>query len=131
MKHRLSFGFYNIHADNIIEIIADEGVELTLEMVEESCNFLDENVTGDFAFLINRINEYTYTYEAQLSLASHENLKAVAFVYYSEESKNTTKKLQNNRLFDNWNHPMFSGLELGWQDAYQWLNHELTVLKIS
>ena len=94
MKHRLSFGFYNILANNVIEVTADEGIELSLEMVEESYQFINEYVTGDFVLLINRINNYTYSYEAQLSLASHENLKAIAFVYYSEQGENTTKQLQ-------------------------------------
>lgn len=129
MKYRLSFGFYNILADNIVEVTADEGVELTLEMVEEGSNFLEEHMTGNFAMLVNRINNYTYSYEAQLSVASHENLKALAFVCYSKESELITKKLQSNRSVDKWDYPIFSGLELGWQQAYQWLEKSLMPIK--
>ncbi len=131
MKHRLSFGFYNIFANNVIEVTADEGVEMTLEMVEECHEFVNNNVEGDFALLINRINNYTYTYEAKLSVASYEGLKALAFVCYSEKSRLVTKKLQASRSFDQWKYPVFSGLELGWQQAYHWLESELLAIKIN
>jgi len=131
MKHRLSFGFYNLLANNIVEVTADEGIEITLEMVEESIEFINQHVEGNFALLINRINNYTYSYEAQLSIASHEDLKGVAFVCYSAQSEETTKQLQNNRSFDQWNYPIFSGLELGWQQAYQWLENELLTVQVS
>jgi hypothetical protein len=129
MKHRLSFGFFNVLANNIVEVTTDEGVEISLEMVEESSEFLRQHLTGDFAMLINRINNYTYSYEAQLSVGSYENLKAVAFVCYSAKSEQSTKKLQSNRSFDQWDYPIFSGLELGWQQAQKWLENELLSIK--
>jgi len=131
MRHRLSFGYFNVLANNIIEVTADEGIEFTLEMVEECHQFIGEHVTGNFAMLINRINNYTYTYEAQLSIASYEDLKALAFVCYSEQSEQVTKQLQANRSFDQWQYPVFSGLELGWQQAHQWLEDELSAIKVS
>ena len=129
MKHRLSFGFYKVFANNIVEVTADEGIEMTLEMVEECHEFVNENVEGDFALLINRINNYSYTYEAKLSVASYEGLKALAFVCYSEKSVLVTNKLQECRSFDQWRYPIFSGLELGWQQAYQWLENELSAIR--
>lgn len=131
MKHRLSFGYFNVFANNIIEVTTDEGIEMTLEMVEECHDFIHEYIKGDFALLINRINNYTYTYEAQLSLASYASLKALAFVCYSDESFLVTEKLQSNRSFDQWQYPVFSGLELGCQQAYQWLENELSVVKVN
>ncbi len=62
--------------------------------------------------------------------ASYENLKALAFVCYSEQALQTTRELQKNRSFDQWNYPVFSGLELGWQQAYQWLDKELSAVKV-
>jgi hypothetical protein len=131
MKHRLSFGFYNVLANNIVEVTADEGIEVTLEMVEESIEFINQYIKGNFAMLINRINNYSYSYEAQLSIASHENLKCMAFVCYSAQSEETTQKLQSNRSFDQWCYPVFSGLELGWQQAHQWLENELLAVNVS
>jgi hypothetical protein len=131
MKHRLSFGFYNVLPNNIVEVTTDEGIEISLEMVEESSEFLSQHITGAFAMLINQINNYTYSYEAQLSVGSYENLKAVAFVYYSAKGEESIKKLQSNRSFDQWDYPIFSGLELGWQQAQKWLENELLAVKTS
>ena len=129
MKHRLSFGFYNIFPNNVIEVTPDEGIEITLEIVEECHDFIKENVIGDFALLINRINNYTYTYEAQFSIGSHSGMKTLAFVCYSDKSLLVTKQLQESRSFDQWKYPVYSGLDLGWQEAYQWLESELATIK--
>jgi hypothetical protein len=131
MKHRLSFGFFNVLANNIVEVTVDEGVEVSLEIVEECYDFVDRHMTGNFAMLINRINNYTYTYEAQLSIASYEGLKALAFVCYSEKGEQVSRELLNNRAIDQWDYPIFSGLELGWQQAYQWLEYELSEVKVA
>ena len=40
MKYTLSFGYINILADNIAEVIVDEGTVMTLEMCEEYDEFL-------------------------------------------------------------------------------------------
>lgn len=129
MKHRLSFGYFNILADNILEVTVDQGVEMTLEMIEECSDFISAHFRGDFGMLINRINRYTYTYEAQLSIASYEGLKALAFVFYSPECEKATRKLQQLRAVDKWNARLFSGLELGWQQAYDWLQQEMNQVK--
>jgi len=125
MKHRLSFGYFNILASNILEVVVDEGVDMTLEMIEECHHFIEHNFTGNFGMLINRVNHYTYSYEAKLSIASYDNLKAIAFVYYSSDSKSITEQLYKLRALDSWNYKIFSGIELGWQQAYSWLEQQL------
>tara|TARA_R110001583_G_scaffold177813_1_gene333460 strand:- start:116 stop:526 length:411 start_codon:yes stop_codon:yes gene_type:complete len=125
MKHRLSFGYFTLLAENIVEVTIDEGIELSLEMIEECDIFFKAHIFGDFGMLINRINEYTYSYEAQLTIGSYQGLKAIAFVYYSEKSKNIVEEVNFTRAPDNWNSCIFSGLELEWQQAFQWLQHEL------
>ena len=127
MEHRLSFGYFTLLADNIVEVTIDDGVELSLEMVEECDGFFKAHIFGDFGMLINRINEYTYSYEAQLSIGSYEGLKAIAFVYYSDKSKSLVEKINLTRAYDNWNSSLFSGLELEWQQALQWLKNELLI----
>ena len=131
MKYRLSFGVFNLLADNILEVTVDEGIEMSLEMIEECSDFVHEHISGDFGMIVNRINNYTYTYEAQLSLASYQGLKAIAFVYYNNESKEIIKSLHEKRQEDEWNFQVFSGLELGWQQAFQWIKSELIPVNIS
>lgn len=131
MKHRLSFGYFNILAEDILEVIVDDGVELTLEMLEESHQFVDEHFSRQFAMLINKVNNYTYSYEAQLSLGSYEGLKAIAFVCFSSEDSENIEKLLEMRATDALNAQIFSGLELGWQQARTWLQNNLTTLAVS
>ena len=131
MKHRLSFAYFNKLSSNILEVVVDDDIEITLEMVEECHHFVGKHFSHEFGILINRVNNYTYAYEAKLSVASHEKLKAIAFVYYSQEGKKLTEKLTKTRTSDAWNCRIFSGLELGWQQAYQWLQQEMIPVKIS
>jgi len=131
MKHPLSFGFVNIMSKNILEVIIDEDIDITLEMIDECHVFVDKYIKGDFALLINRINTYSHTYEAKLSIASYEGLKAIAFVYYNSESLQAIEDIQNTREMDKWNAKVFSGLELGWQQAYDWLQKEMDAFKVN
>jgi len=125
MKHRLSFGYFTLIAENIVEVTIDEGIELSLEMIEECDVFFKAHIFGNFGMLINRINEYTYSYEAQLSMGSYTGLKAIAFVYYSDESRIIIEEVKLKRVYDNWNSCIFSGLDLEWQKAFQWLQNQL------
>jgi len=125
MKHKLSFASVNILDGNIAEVIIDPDVEISLEMTEEYNDFLVEQFAGDFAVLVNKLHPYDFTFEAKLTVASHENLKAIAVVYYSEQSVNQTYKINNIRAHD-WNLKAFSGLDIGWQQAHDWLKVELS-----
>lgn len=127
MKHRLSFGYFTLLAENIVEVTIDEGIELSLEMIEECDVFFKAHIFGNFGMLINRINEYTYSYEAQLSIGSYNGLKAIAFVYYSDEGKLFIEDVNLTIAYDNWNSCIFSGLDLEWQKAFQWLQSQLLI----
>lgn len=127
MKHRLSFGYFTLLAENIVEVTIDEGIELSLEMIEECDVFFKAHIFGNFGMLINRINEYTYSYEAQLSIGSYNGLKAIAFVYYSDEGKIFIEEVNIAKAYDNWNSCIFSGLDLEWQKAFQWLQSQLLI----
>ncbi|XPF94398.1 hypothetical protein ACM9HF_20695 [Colwellia sp. RE-S-Sl-9] len=129
MKKTLSFGFINILSENIAEIIINNNVVITLEMIDEYDQFLAEHFKEDFGLLINRINHYSFTFEAQLSIGSLEGLKAMAVIYYNEVSKESTSNILKAREVDNFNLKMFSGLELGWQSGLDWLNKELNNTK--
>ncbi|WP_286234660.1 hypothetical protein [Thalassotalea sediminis] len=129
MKHRLSFGQFNLLSNNVVEVVVDEGIVMDLDMVEECHNFILSRFTDEFAMLVNKVNHYSYSFEAKLSVASYEHLKAIAFVYYSPEGQEISNNLQAVRAMDKWNCRAFSGLELGWQQAYDWLQHELQTTK--
>ncbi len=125
MKYRLDYVTFNILPNNIIETIIDEGATLTLEMSEEIRETLAPVKANAFACLFNNINNYKLSFETKFNMISEDNLIALAFVYYTEESRLEAEKLVELRKVDNWNVKMFSGLEMGWQEAYDWLNSEV------
>ena len=129
MKHEFSFGKINILSDNIAEIIINQDVELSIEMVEEFEHFFTEQFLGGFGLLVNKINRYQYTYEAMLTIGSHENLNAIAVVNYHPKDVIKSEQIAKLRESDNLNLKSFSGLEMGCQDGLDWLNAELSVNK--
>ncbi|WNC72738.1 hypothetical protein RGQ13_01790 [Thalassotalea psychrophila] len=121
----LSFGTIGIISENIAEVIVNEGTIMTLEMCEEYDAFLEEQFPHPFAILVNKLHNYSYTFEAKLHIASLENLRAIASVTYNEHGAQETKKLVKRRAADNWNLKEFSGLQMGRHKALEWLETEL------
>ncbi len=124
-KYRLSFAQINIINNQIAEIIVDDGVVVSLEMVEEHDDFLTSIFNGEFGILVNKINDYHYSPEAQLIMGSIENIVAVAVVNYTTQDKQSSKEIIDKRFMDQLNIKIFSGLELGRQQAITWLQQEL------
>ncbi len=128
MKHQLSFANINILSESIAEVIVHPNIEISIEMVEEYHDFLTKQFPRNFAVLVNKINAYDYSFEAKLCLASHENLKAIAVVNYTDQSKEITQQISAMRQIDGWNLKIFSGLDLGWQQGLEWLETELDLV---
>jgi len=99
-----------------------------MEMVEEYEALLSQQFLGDFGLLVNKINAYDFSFEAKLSIGSHVNLKAIAVINYNEKSELVTKEISAIRKIDGWNLKSFSGLDLGWQQGFEWLTKELSVI---
>ena len=124
-KYRLSFAHINIINNQIAEIIVDDGVVVSLEMVEEHDDFLTSIFDGECGILVNKIDSYHYSPEAQLIMGSIENIVAVAVVNYTTQDKQSSKEIIDKRFMDQLNIKIFSGLELGRQQAITWLQQEL------
>ncbi|KGJ94368.1 hypothetical protein [Colwellia psychrerythraea] len=124
-RYQLSFAKVNILSEHIAEVIVGQDVVISLEMSEEYDDFLTKIFSDNFALLINKINEYDFSFEAKLSVASHENLAAIAVVTYDEQSKSSVDKIAAIRQRDGWNLKVFNGLNLGWQAGLDWLQSEL------
>jgi len=128
MKHKLSFCSVNVLNDAIAEVIVYKDVKISMEMVEEYEALLSQQFLGDFGLLVNKINAYDFSFEAKLSIGSHVNLKAIAVINYNEKSELVTKEISAIRKIDGWNLKSFSGLDLGWQQGFEWLTKELSVI---
>ena len=130
MKYTLSFGDIIILSDHLAEVIVDEGIVMTLEMCEEYDAFLLDHFPQPFALLINKIHNYSYTYEAKLHIASLENLKAFAFLTYNQNGLTETKNLVKQRKADDWNMREFCGLDMGRDKAMKWLKKEMATINV-
>ena len=123
--YRFNFGYIRIVSNNIAEITVNDNIEIDLEMLEEFDNFLMAQFKEDFGLVINKINNYTFSYEAQLCILSLCKLKAIALVYYCDSKKKLAPHVEARRESDKLNVRAFSGFEMGHHDAQKWLNDEL------
>lgn len=135
MQYSLSFATIKVHDENIVEVIVNEDIEVSLEMVEEADLFFEQTFTGPIGILVNKINLYTYSFEAQLTIASHADIKGMAVVQYNTSGHTVTEKLSSVRAMDKWNLATFcaieSGSELPYQQAMSWLQQQLALAPIS
>ena len=79
--------------DDLAEVIVDEAKIIDMEMVSEYHEWIQNNLSNPCMLLINKINPYTYTFEAQNEIASLDQIQAMAVVVYSHISEVTTRDL--------------------------------------
>ena len=91
--HHLSFSTVTLLKDNVVEVIANEGIEVDMQMANELKHFFKSNLKHRFFVLINRVNSYSYTFEAQQSILNIKNIHSLAFVAYSQSSAESAKLL--------------------------------------
>lgn len=90
-KFILSFAEIIILKENLIEIIIDEGIEVSAGMVNEFHDFLLTYLEGPFRILINSKNSYSYTFRAQIQMA---NLKEIEAIGVSAETKSSMMSIE-------------------------------------
>jgi len=91
---------------------------MTLEMVEQYHAFLLSHLVSPFSLLINKINSYTYSFDAQVNLATLKEINAMAVVAYTRRSEISTEYLKSTvpRKIS-WNLNIYNNRE----DALNWL----------
>ncbi|MCI2282987.1 hypothetical protein L3081_05730 [Colwellia sp. MSW7] len=126
MTYNLGFGKINIIDGNIAEIIINDNIEMSLEMVEECEQFFSQHFSDNFGILVNKINAYQYSFEAKLTIGMNEKLCAIAVINYHQNGRKQTDRIIQLRKQDNLNLKIFSGLELGRQEGLEWIKKELS-----
>ena len=74
----LEFAKITIIENNLAEIIVKPDIELTLEMVHLLHKTLRDNLTAPFFLLINKINDYSYDFEAMHELGTIKEIAGIA-----------------------------------------------------
>lgn len=101
--HSLSFGQIIILQPDIAEVIIGDGIEMNESMVDDYHNFLIEHLVAPFSILVNKLNAYTYTFEAQLKLGTIPQIYSMAVVVYSHISEVATNSLSSMPRTTPWN----------------------------
>ena len=118
--HELSFAKIIILRDDIAEVRINDGVRMDEEMVEQYHDFLRSHLRAPFSLLVNKINSYTYDFDAQEKLATLKEINAMAVVAYNRVTKITTETLASYPRDVKWNLEIFSNRD----DALAWLLSE-------
>jgi hypothetical protein len=76
----LDFCSIAILSENIVEIVINEGVEVSGAMVEQCFELLRATLRAPFCLLVDECNSHSYDFQAQTALGAIEDLLAVALV---------------------------------------------------
>ncbi len=117
---RLSFATVYLLSEHLAEVVVDEGVDITLTMVDEYHQFLKQNLRAPFQLLINKENSYSYQADAQMKIADLPEISAMAVVSYKPSTELVTQLLIEMPRENQWNIKIFDDRET----ALDWLTQE-------
>jgi len=103
--------------DNIAEVIINDGIEMDIDMINDYHDFLLTHLQVPFSLLINKVNSYTYDFDAQTKLATLKEINAMAVIAYNRITRVATETLASYPRDDKWNLKVFSNRE----EALNWL----------
>jgi hypothetical protein len=120
-RHELKIGTVIILEDNLVEVIAKEGLEITLEILREFRQFITDNTQHPVGLLVNKQHAYTYTYETQASIGNTDIISCVALLVYSRIAEITTYSMFSTIATPNYKTKFF------WDrsSAINWLNETI------
>ena len=118
--NELPFAKIIILRHDIAEVIINDGVKMDIAMVEQYHDFLLSHLRAPFSILVNKINSYTYDFDAQEKLATLKEINAMAVVAYNPVTEITTEILASYPRNVKWNLRIFSNRD----DALTWLLSE-------
>ncbi|WP_223552182.1 hypothetical protein [Aestuariivivens sp. NBU2969] len=119
-RFKLSFGEIKILNKNLAEVIVDEGIVFDEIMVDEYHDFLLNSLTPPFFLLINKKYSYTYTFNAQKTIANLKEIKAMAVLLSTYGGEMSTRTLINVNGNYKWNIELFQNRT----EALQWLREQ-------
>ncbi|WP_394201426.1 hypothetical protein [Shewanella waksmanii] len=124
--YQLSFGCTIDKIDqNIASVTINDGVEIDLDMITEFDACLENIFTGPYGLLIDKRYRYTYSYEAQLCMASSPNLVATAVVGHPPITAALPPAFYTVRQVDKINTRLFNAHPTGNALAITWLKYQL------
>jgi hypothetical protein len=118
--YELPFAKIIILQHDIAEVLIDDGTVMNAEMVQQYHDFLLKFLKAPFSLLINKVNSYTYDFDAQEQLATLEQINAMGVVVYNRISRISTEALASIPRDEAWNLKIFADRDT----ALAWLLSE-------
>ncbi|RLA32779.1 MAG: hypothetical protein DRR03_08315 [Gammaproteobacteria bacterium] len=117
--HDVALGRIIKLSDDTAEVIAAEGIEIDMVMVDEYHGWVAEHLATPAFLLINRINAYSYTFEAEQAIGSLAQVRALAVIVYNRVSELTAAYMIALPRELPWNVRVFHDREaaLAWLDT--------------
>jgi len=116
-RQRLEFCEVILRDDGILEVVADEGVEVDENMVRELEKVFSSLVDSPTGLLVNRMYQYSLTHKAMVAIAKLKVVKAIAILVYYELSRTVA---ESQRIYE-FNMEVFTSEDA----AIQWLKDQL------
>lgn len=120
IKHNIGFADIIVLEDDLAEVVVNKNTEITLAMVHQLHQTLLDNLTAPFFLLVNKINNYSYDFEAMHELGSIKELKGIAIIHYSEKSKKNAQYLASLSRKIAWNAKTFNRRN----DGLDWISNQ-------
>jgi len=105
------------HNDQLVEIIVNEDIEVSVDMVKEYHDLLESMMPVPFGVLVNKIYAYSYTFEAQQLIGTSPKIKAIAIVTYNPTSQISAACIAAIPRTPPWNSSLFNDRD----EAIEWL----------
>src|SRR5690606_1959780 len=102
---------------NLAEIIVDEDIVIDEVMIDEYHDFLLTNLVAPFSLIINKINCYSYTFEAQRTICNLKGIHLIAIVFTTIGALMATETLIKINEHRNWNIELFKDRN----EALKWI----------
>jgi len=124
--YELPFAKIIVLRDDIAEVMINDGVIMDMAMVEQYHDFLLAHLRAPFSLLVNKVNSYTYDFDAQEKLATLKEINVMAVVAYKRVTEITTETLASYPRNVKWNLRIFSDRDdaLAWLLTEQELSHK-------
>lgn len=115
--YMLPFAKITLIRDDLAEVVMNEGVEINTKMLNQYHDFLLNHLRAPFSLLINKINTYSYTFDAQAKLATLEEINAIGVVAYNRVAIMALDSLASFPREVEWNMKVFTNYD----DALTWV----------
>ena len=87
--HRLSFCRLQIIDQNIVEIILDDGVEISGQMVDEFFAAIEGKMNSQISILLDKATQYSYTFDALIKLSESTKIRNIGVITYDALSRSS------------------------------------------